>query len=57
MDPEVRKKNYSAAIKLATERAYWIPLHTYVTTYGLSKSLSLKPYADELPRFWLAKWQ
>ena len=57
MDPEKRKVAYSTAIKLAMERAYWVPLHTYVTTYGMSKTLDLKTQADELPRFWLAKWQ
>jgi peptide/nickel transport system substrate-binding protein len=57
MDPAKRKEAYSAAIKLETEKAYWIPLHTYVTTYGVVKSLDFKPFADELPRFWLAKWK
>lgn len=56
MDPEKRKKAYDALIKLVTEKAYWIPLHTYVTTYGLSKTLALKPYPDELPRFYLSHW-
>jgi peptide/nickel transport system substrate-binding protein len=56
-DPEVRKKAYSAAIQRITERAYWEPLHTYVTTYGYSKQLEFTPYADELPRFYLAKWK
>ena len=56
-DPEVRKKAYSAAIQRITERAYWEPLHTYVTTYGYSKQLDFTPYADELPRFYLAKWK
>ena len=56
IDPEFRKKSYSAAIKRATEQAYWLPLHTYVTTYGYSKTLSFTPYPDELPRFYLAKW-
>ena len=56
-DPEVRKKAYSAAIHRITEQAYWVPLHTYVTTYGFSKQLDFTPYADELPRFWLAKWK
>ena len=55
-DPEKRKAAYSALIKRASEQAYFVPLHTYVTTYGLSKTLALKPYADELPRFWLSKW-
>src|SRR6266446_5003978 len=33
-DPEARRKAYSAAIQRITERAYWAPLHTYVTIYG-----------------------
>jgi len=56
-DAEVRKKAYSAAIQRITERAYWAPLHTYVTTYGYSKQLDFTPYPDELPRFFLAKWK
>jgi len=57
MDPEKRKAAYSAAIKIAMEQAYWVPLHTYVTTYGLAKNLDFTPQADEMPRFWLAKWK
>ena len=56
-DTEVRKKAYAAAIRRITERAYWLPLHTYVTTYGFAKQLDFTPYADELPRFFLAKWK
>jgi peptide/nickel transport system substrate-binding protein len=56
-DPEVRKKAYSAAIRRITEQAYWTPLHTYVTTYAHAKALDFTPYADELPRFFLAKWK
>jgi peptide/nickel transport system substrate-binding protein len=57
MDAAARKVAYSAVIKRATEQAYWVPLHTYVTTYGLSRNLELKTYPDELPRFWLSKWK
>ena len=56
-DPEARKKAYSAAIHRITEKAYFVPLHTYVTTYGYAKALDFTPYADELPRFYLAKWK
>jgi peptide/nickel transport system substrate-binding protein len=56
-DAEARKKAYSAAVHRITEQAYWAPLHTYVTTYGFSKQLDSTPYADELPRFFLAKWK
>jgi peptide/nickel transport system substrate-binding protein len=56
-DPEVRNKAYSAAIQRMTQQAYFLPLHTYVTTYGYSKQLDFTPYPDELPRFYLAKWK
>ena len=57
MDPEKRKTAYTAAIKRAMEQAYWVPLHTYVTTYGFAKNLDMGTQADEMPRFWLAKWK
>ena len=56
-DKAVRAKAYSAAIKIATEKAYWLPINTYVNTYAFSKALEFKTYADELPRFYLAKWK
>jgi len=56
-DKAVRAKAYSAAIKIATEKAYWLPINTYVNTYAFSKALDFKTYADELPRFYLAKWK
>jgi peptide/nickel transport system substrate-binding protein len=56
-DAEARKKAYSAAVHRITEQAYWLPMHTYVTTYGHAKTLDFTPYADELPRFYLAKWK
>lgn len=56
-DPAVRKKAYSAAIKQITEEAYWLPLHTYVNTYGFVKVLDFQAFPDELPRFFLAKWK
>src|SRR5258707_1093961 len=42
-DPAARKKAYSAAIKLMTDKAYWMPLFTYVNAYAFSKSLDLRP--------------
>ncbi len=56
-DPDQRRKAYSAAIKMITEKAYWLPLYTYTIPYGLSRQLNFKPYPDELPRFWLASWK
>ena len=40
-----------------TEKAYWLPLFTYVNAYAFSKQLAFKTYPDELPRFYFAKWQ
>jgi peptide/nickel transport system substrate-binding protein len=56
-DPASRKKAYSAAVKLMTEKAYWLPLFTYVNAYAFSKQLEFKTFPDELPRFYFAKWQ
>ncbi len=56
-DPDQRRKAYGAAIKMITEKAYWLPMYTYTITYGISRQLSFKPYPDELPRFWLASWK
>ena len=41
----------------ATENAYWLPMHTYVTTYGFSRQLNFQPWKDELPRFYMASWR
>jgi peptide/nickel transport system substrate-binding protein len=57
VDPEARKKDYSAALKLITENAYWVPMSTSVTTYGFSKQLNFKGYPDEMPRFFLSSWK
>ena len=43
-DKAVRAKAYSAAIKIATEKAYWLPINTYVNTYAFAKALDFKTY-------------
>jgi peptide/nickel transport system substrate-binding protein len=54
---DTRKKAYSAAVKIATEKAYWLPINTYVNTYAFAKGLEFKTFPDELPRFYFAKWK
>jgi peptide/nickel transport system substrate-binding protein len=56
-DKATRMKSYSAAVKLMTEKAYWMPLFTYVNAYAYNKGLEFKTYPDELPRFYWAKWK
>ena len=57
VDPDLRRKAYSAAIRLITEKASWLPIFTQSVTYGFSKQLDFTPYADELPRFFLSSWK
>jgi peptide/nickel transport system substrate-binding protein len=57
VDADQRRKAYTAAIKLITERAEWLPMFTFTVTYGYSKQLNFKPYPDELPRFFLSSWK
>ncbi|HTR88116.1 MAG TPA: ABC transporter substrate-binding protein [Reyranella sp.] len=56
-DKDARAKAYSAAVKIATEQAYWLPINTYVNAYAYAKDLDFKTYPDELPRFYFAKWK
>jgi peptide/nickel transport system substrate-binding protein len=56
-DADQRRKHYSQAIRLVTERAYWLPMFTHSITYGHVRTLNFKPYPDELPRFYLASWK
>lgn len=57
IDPAVRRTNYSKAIEIIMGKAYWLPLHTFVTTYGMSKELDFQPHVDEIPRFYMAGWK
>ena len=57
VDPAARRAAYSAAIRRATEQATWLPMHTYVTTYGFSRQLNFQTWADEMPRFFLSSWK
>jgi peptide/nickel transport system substrate-binding protein len=52
-----RRKYYNAAIRLATEQMYVLPISTSVQTYVFRKELNFKAYPDELPRFYLVSWK
>jgi peptide/nickel transport system substrate-binding protein len=56
-DTDQRRGLYSQAIRLITAQALWLPLHTYAATYGVSRALNFRPSADELPRFYAARWR
>jgi peptide/nickel transport system substrate-binding protein len=57
IDPEVRRQAYSEAIRLATERANFVPLFSAVRTVAFSKQLNFQGFADDLPRFYLSSWK
>ena len=57
VDPDQRRKAYSAAIKLITTHADWMPMFTCTVNYGFSRELNFKPSPDELPRFFLSSWK
>ena len=56
-DADTRRGLYSAAIRRITDEAYWLPMHTDTTTYGMTRTLNFHPSQDELPRFYLASWK
>jgi peptide/nickel transport system substrate-binding protein len=55
-DATARKTAYSAAIRRITDQALWLPLHNQVINYAFNKRLEFSAQADELPRFYMAKW-
>ncbi|MDA8251574.1 MAG: ABC transporter substrate-binding protein [Rhodospirillales bacterium] len=56
-DADRRRALYAQAIRRITAEALWLPTHTYATTYGMTRTLNCRPFADELPRFYLATWK
>ncbi|ADZ90080.1 ABC transporter substrate-binding protein [Marinomonas mediterranea] len=57
VDPDTRKKAYSAAIKRISEEAFWAPMFSYSSNYAFSDTLNFTPYPDELPRFYESSWK
>ena len=56
-DLDERRKDYTEALRRISEQMYWLPLNTFVTTYGYSRELNFKAYQDEIPRFFLVSWK
>ena len=56
-DPELRRKAYSKAIRLATERVDFVPLFSAVRYVAFSKELDFQGFPDDLPRFYLSSWK
>ncbi len=57
VDPVQRADAYARAYTIILDQAYAVPLFTLPTSYAFSSDLEFKPYPDQLPRFWLARWK
>jgi peptide/nickel transport system substrate-binding protein len=57
IDPEERRKAYSEAIHLATERVDFVPLFSDVRYVAFSKQLNFQGFPDDVPRFYLSGWK
>jgi peptide/nickel transport system substrate-binding protein len=56
-DPAIRKTNYAKALVRIQENLCWLPMFTYTKNYGFNKGLDFTATADEIPRFFNAKWK
>lgn len=57
VDPQIRQAAYRRALHRIAEQAYWLPLYSLTAVYAHSRELDFKPWPDELPRFWQARWR
>ncbi|PHR90573.1 MAG: ABC transporter substrate-binding protein [Blastopirellula sp.] len=57
VDPAVRNENYTKALKKIADQAYWLSLWNYAYVYAFNKDLDFTPTADEIPRFFTARWK
>lgn len=57
VNPSVRQSAYKHALTRIAEQAYIVPLYSLPVYYAHSKELDFRPHADEIPRFWEARWK
>ena len=56
IDRQERAKSYAGAMQRIADNAYWVPLFTYNVHYAFNSDLVFQPTADEIPRFFQARW-
>ncbi len=57
VDTDVRKENYSKALKKIADEAYWIPLFSYNSNYVFTADAEYTPTPDEVVRFFQMRWK
>jgi peptide/nickel transport system substrate-binding protein len=55
-DPSIRKDFYKKALQYIADNVYWLPMWSHSTNYAFSKEVDFTPFADEIARFYLVKW-
>jgi len=56
-DPATRKAAYKTALSTLATELCWLPLFSYAKFYAYTHDLDFTPTADEIPRFFTAKWK
>jgi len=56
-DPGKRKAAYKKALSKLASEVCWLPLFSYAKYYAFTHDLDFTPTADEIPRFFTAKWK
>lgn len=57
MDQAKRKKLYAKALKIITDKAYWVPMFSYAQNYLVNPDLNFPLEPDGLPRLYEASWK
>ena len=55
-DPEEREKLLSRAQKRISEEAFWVPICSVEVICAMHEDLQFQPSADEIDRYFLARW-
>jgi peptide/nickel transport system substrate-binding protein len=57
VEQKVRKENYDKALAKIADQLYMQPLWVHPALYAHSADLQFKPYPDENPRLYFARWK
>jgi peptide/nickel transport system substrate-binding protein len=57
VNTEQRKELYAKAVERITDRAYWLPMYTFVKNYAYSDTINFEAHADEFTRLYMITWK
>lgn len=57
VDPALRKDLYAKSIARITDKAYWVPMYTFVKNYAFSDQITFEAHADEFTRLYMIQWK